>query len=206
MNYAALKTAITGYLHRGDLSTVVEDKIALAEAMLFRELEIPATETEVTGTTSGGTITLPVDFGRPVRLTIVVGSVTYTLDYYSAAVEQSTTGVPSSYRIEQDQIVLQDAPADAYGYTLVYIPDLSPLSGTNTSNWLLAHHPDLYLYAGALECARHVRNDREIDKLTKLLEGDPAVPSKPGLLDSVRSKVKRRTLPARGPLQIKPRR
>ena len=54
MTYTTLKTAIAENMHRTDLTTKIPDFIALAEAFLFRELNIRDLETSTTGTTTGG--------------------------------------------------------------------------------------------------------------------------------------------------------
>jgi hypothetical protein len=73
---------------------------------------------------------------------------------------------------------------------------MGALSDSNTSNWLLANAPDLYLYASCLEGAKYIRDDQEGVKLQTLVTAS---------IDSVRRVAERKGLPASGPLQIKVR-
>lgn len=198
MNYSELKTAVTGFLHRTDLGGEVGNFIARAEATLFRELDIKATELAVTGTTTGAVIPLPAGFDRVTRVSITVGGRESSLDYFPKPEEDISTGsTPGFFSMDQNTLRLHDAPGSGYAYKLYYIPVIAPLSESVTSNWLLANAEDLYMYAAALEGARHVRNAALIDRLEALV---------PPLLDAVRRADERRAIPLGGALRIKPRR
>lgn len=197
MNYTELKNAIVNYTHRDDLTAKLPTFIQLAEAHIFRELSLNEIEISVTSTTSGSTITLPADFGQVSRLTITYQGREMTIDSAINPDVSTTAGFPASYTLENNVLRLFPAPADAYSYTLFYIPAITGLSDTNTTNWLSINAPDLYLYAAALEYARDAKNLSEVQKL------EPTVNT---LLDSVRRHSERRGIARRGSLQIKPRR
>ena len=55
-SYATLKTSIAAFLNRTDLTDIIPEFIADAEARIYSELRIKAMEAAFTGTTSGGTI------------------------------------------------------------------------------------------------------------------------------------------------------
>ena len=197
MTYSDLQTAVTAHLHRADLAAKMPGFIALAEAYLFRELQVKEMQISVTGTTTGGYAPLPSDFGTLSRITVTYNGLVRTLDYM-ARPDTVTYGsvFPASYSLENNQIRIFNA-LDGQAYTLYYIPDIQPLSNTVSTNWLLTNAYDLYFYASALEGAKHVRNQGEIDKLTPMI---------PPLLDSVKRFSERRAQPMTGALQIKPRR
>lgn len=197
MNYTELKTAIANYTHRDDLTAKLPTFIQLAEANIFRELSLNEIETSVTATTSGNSITLPSDFGSVSRLIITYQGREVTIDSAINPDVSTTAGFPASYTLENNVLRLFPAPADAYSYTLFYIPSITGLSDANTTNWLSINAPDLYLYAAALEYARDAKNLGEVQKL------EPTVNT---LLDSVRRHSERRGIARRGSLQIKPRR
>lgn len=197
MNYTELQSEVISYLHRTDLASKCPSFIALAEAYLFRELHVKEMQVSVAGTTTGGYGDLPADFGSVSRVSIVYGNSARTLDYISVAdAPLSTTACPAFYSLENDKLRIWGA-ADGQAYTLYYIPAIQNLSATVSTNWILENASDLYLYASALEGAKHVRNDAEVQKLTPIVLAS---------LDSVKRFTERRGQPATGSMQIKVRR
>lgn len=197
MNYTSLQTQIASYLHRTDLAAQIPMFIELAEAYLFRELHIKEMQISVDGTTTGGYATLPTDFGSVSRLSVTYNGAARTLDYIALAdTPIATTSAPGYYSLENNKLRIWGA-SDGQTYTLYYIPAIQNLSGSVATNWLLENAPELYLYASALEGAKHIRDNAETKKLTGLV----------GIsLDSVKRFSERRGQPATGSMQIKVRR
>lgn len=54
--------------------------------------------------------------------------------------------------------------------TLLYRQTIPPLSDDNPENWLLAQHPDLYLYATLLETAPFLRDDARLAMWKAMLD------------------------------------
>ena len=194
MNYSSLKTDVAGYLNRTDLAAYLPSFIERAEAFLTRELYPSDTETSVSGTTVGGLVTLPSDFGELRRLTVSSNGYTYTLAYGTPDIDYSG-GTPRSYAFEGGAIRLFPDAGDGYAYTLHYRPKVPALSDAATTNWLTDTAPDLYLYAAAMEGAKYIKNDGEIARLAGTL---------PALLDSVRGYIKRRAMPTLSGLRVRP--
>ena len=196
MTYATLQTDVADYLHRADLTAKLPAFVTLAEAALFRELQIKDMALSVAGSTTGEYGTLPTDFGSVSKVTTAVGDAEYTLDYKS--LDYSPTGVtyPTSYALENNQLRIFGA-STGQAYTLYYLPKVEALSDTNTTNWLLDNAPDLYLYATALEGAKYIRDMAQVQALTQLVGS---------LIDSVRSASDRKGQPLNASLQIKVRR
>lgn len=192
MNYTTLKTLVADYLHRTDLTDKLETFIALAESLLFREINIKALEVVVTGTSVAGSIALPA--GTVNRITVSYGGNTTALDYAS---QPSTygVGVPTSYTLEGGVIKLDTTTSQAY--TLYYTPTVEALSVSNPTNWLLDNAPDLYLCAAQLEGAKYVKDEGRIASLGAMLAP---------LLDSVQRLTQRTGQPTRGGMQVRPRR
>ena len=196
MNYATLQTDVAAYLHRTDLTDKLAGFIERAESYLFRELAIKELELSVSGTTTGGYGALPTDFGTVSRITVTSNGSTRNLDYKALAeVPTEVTAYPLFYALETNQIRIWGA-GDGQAYTLYYKPAIEPLSGSNSTNWLLDNAQDLYFYATVVEGARYTRNTAEVDRVSALL---------PALLDSVRSFNTRRGIPSSGSLQIRAR-
>lgn len=196
MTYATLQTDVADYLHRADLTAKLPAFVTLAEAALFRELQIKDMALSVAGSTTGEYGTLPTDFGSVSKVTTAVGDAEYTLDYKSP--DYSPTGVvyPNFYALENNQIRIFGA-STGQAYTLYYIPKITALSNTNTTNWLHDNAYDLYMYAVALEGAKYIRDDGQVQTLTPLVAG---------LVDSVRRISERKGQPLNASLQIKVRR
>jgi len=196
MNYTDLQANIATYMHRTDLTTVIPTFIQLAESSLFREISPPETEVVATGVTVSGYAVLPADFGTLQRITVTSSGVTRALEYINLAnVGTEVQQNPGYYTFEAGKLRIYGT-SDGQAYTLHYLPGMEALSDTNTSNWLLANAPDLYLYASCLEGAKYIRDDTEGVKLLTLVTA---------MTDSVRRLAERKGVPASGPLQIKVR-
>jgi hypothetical protein len=194
MTYATLQADVAAYIHRDDLGTLMPTFIRRAEAFLFRELNVKALAISVAGTTTGEYATLPSDFQSVSKVTVNYGSAEYALDYKSESVIASTS-VPTSYALENNQLRINGA-GTGQAYVLYYIPKISALSNSNTTNWLLDNAEDLYLYATARECAKHIRDTEQVAQLDGYITP---------LLDSVRRLSERKGQPANGSMQIKVR-
>jgi len=194
MTYTTLQALIADYLARTDLTSKLPTFISLAEAYLFRELNIAALELSISGVTTGTSITLPDNTATVSRVTVSYAGRETALDYGVRSEQYS--GAPTAYTLENGALKL-DTNSAGYAYTLYYIPKIDALSNSNPTNWLLENAPDLYLCAGQLEGAKYVKDDAQISTLGAML-----VP----MLDSVQRLTRRTGTPARGSLQIKPRR
>lgn len=198
MTYTTLQADVADYLHRDNLTTKIPGFIALAEAYLFRELNVKELQISVDGTTiAGGYGTLPTDFHSVARITVAHGTLTTDLEYMAVPIVSSTVLThPINYSLENNQIRIIGAGA-GQAYTLFYTPKIQPLSATVATNWILDNGADLYLYASCLEGARNIKDANEIASLTQLT----AV-----ALESLRRFSERRGQPSVGSLRITPRR
>ena len=198
-NYSELQSAITDLFKRTDKTAKYPDYISLAEQTIIRQLKLRVNEATSTGTTSGNTITIPAGCARILRVRIETGNVEYMLDYASPnGIERYTIGtsLPSLYTVEGGAIRLLSAPSGPYGYTLFYVPDLTPLSDTNTTNWALLNAPDVYLYGSVMQAFLAAWDDPNAMKFQVLFDN---------AMQSVKSVDEARRLPLAGGLQIKPR-
>lgn len=195
MTYSELKTAIADFLHNTALTTKIPGFITLAEAALFRELNIKDLRVSVAGTTTGQYADLPTDFGEVVRVTCDYMGTEYDLDYGSQPVDYTMTA-PKYYALENNKLRISGT-STGQAYTLFYTPKIEALSDSNTTNWLLENASDLYLYASSLEAARYTRDPMLEDRLNGMI---------PPLVDSIKRYTERKGQPTNGSLQIRPRR
>lgn len=163
--YANLKSAIASWnIDRTDLPD--SDIVTLAEARLFRELQLRTmeAETDLTGVVDSRYIALPSGFLEPIGLFInISGSGREELEFVPADIESvDATGQPEYWTIDGTNIAFERPCDQAYSFTLRSLQSLTALSDSNTSNWLLANHPDLYLAACNVEAAMWLEDDDQI--------------------------------------------
>jgi len=197
MTYTGLQTEVANYLHRTDLTAQIQMFITLAESYLFRELHIKEMEISVAGTTTGGYITLPADFGTVSRITVTYSGYEHNLDYKAQADYSTTVEVfPQYFSLEKNKLRIWGA-GDSQAYTLYYVPDIPNLSASVATNWIMDNAFELYLYASCLEGAKYIRDDAQVASLSAQVATS---------IDSVKRFAERRGQPATGSMQIKPRR
>ena len=166
--YAQLQTAIASWLARSDLTATIPDFITLFEAAANRRLRVRQMETSTNLTPSSGTATLPADYLAWRRLTWT-GSNRVELayvepSYLQAAYPSSPSETPSIFTIEGATLKIR--PVDDTALEFLYYQKIPALSDGNPTNWLLAAHPDLYLF-GALTEAQMFAVDPEKAALWK---------------------------------------
>ena len=157
--YSDLKTSIANWLNRSDLTTeIAEDFIVLAEADFNSKLRIRKMNTSTSITIDSETESVPTDFLQVRDFFITSGGTKYALKYITPAqMDQirgsSTTGMPSAYTILGDNFRFAPIPDSAHTGTLNYYAKFAALSDTNTSNYILASHPGIYLYGSLYHAA-----------------------------------------------------
>lgn len=196
MNYTTLQAEIASYLHRGDLTAKIPTFIGLAEAFLFRELNVKELQTTATLTTTGEYASLPADFGSLVKIEGTDAGTTYTLDYQSKPQTLPGEVTPGKFAFENGQIRVFGAGTGTT-LTLYYVPKIEALSVSNTTNWVLDNAQDLYLFACCLEGAKFIRAGDLVQSLSAMV-GEK--------LEAVKRYIERKEQPANSSLQIKVRR
>ncbi|WP_162651557.1 hypothetical protein [Lentilitoribacter sp. Alg239-R112] len=148
-NYTELKTAITEWMDREDLSGSAADFISLAEARLNRRLKSFEVDTVLSGADGSQSIDISsLSLSEPVALYCTTHNDEYeillkapgTIAYRDAA------GSPEFYVIDGDNIEFNRPQSGAQTYRFVY-HERYALSDAAPTNWLLTNHPDVYLAA-----------------------------------------------------------
>jgi hypothetical protein len=165
---ASLETAIGNWLHRSDMAGVVDDLIMLAEKRINADVKSRHQDDIVTLTTTAGvnTVAIPDDMIDVRRLRVMTDpvvvlkylapdqmAVTYTLSYSS---------VPRHFTVIGSNLELAPVPDAAYNIELTYVQAVPALSSTNTTNWLLTNHPNVYLFAALVEAQAYIVDDQRI--------------------------------------------
>ena len=90
---------------------------------------------------------LPADFGE-LRLATSGGVI---LTYVTPMQLPDGGGPPAHYTIIGNEMRLGPSPSGGCTVEIVYQSGVPPLSDSNPSNWLLAAHPDCYLFGSLVE-------------------------------------------------------
>lgn len=160
---------MTSWLSRTNdtnLIALFPDFITFAEAKLNRVLRTRNMEASSTIAPSSGVVALPTDFLELRRIYIDTDE-KVELEYLPP--EQFYIRYPLGesssryYTIEGANILLADNVTTT-NVKVLYYQKLPALSVSNTSNWLLASHPDIYLSATLSEAYDVIQNEQMSQK------------------------------------------
>ena len=158
-----MKAAVASWLARSDLTSQIPDFITLAEAKLNRALRTRQMEQRSTAD-AAEYMALPTGF-LELRNIQVNGTPNYTLEQRAPwemdALDDGVAGRPSRYCLLANQIQLAPVPDATYTLEIDYYEVIPPLA-SNSSNWLLAAAPDIYLYGALLEAAVFMLDDPRV--------------------------------------------
>jgi hypothetical protein len=140
-NYSELQTSVASWLNKSNATAVIPNFVSLAEAEFNRRIRVAQNEDSTALSITSGVATLPADFAEVRALSDTQGEVEYMAPPRYRTFED-TTQQRRVYTIVNDQI----RTSTQYGpLTLDYYTTIPPLA-TNTTNWLLTRHPNLYLF------------------------------------------------------------
>lgn len=161
--YSELKTAVSSWLHRSDLTANVPDFITMAEWRVARDLRVSPlmASSTVTIAAAGNSVALPTGFLELINCQITGGAeLQYippdTIDRVSGA------GVPWVYSLIGSNIQVGPTWTAGGTLTLTYFKKETVLSDSNTTNWYMLNIPDTLLYGALLEAAPFLMNDTRI--------------------------------------------
>ena len=174
--YTELKTSIGDWLNRSDLTTVIPDFISLAEAQVERTLRTRQMIVRANASFDAQYGAVPSDFLETKSLKLTSTNPQTPLTFLSIdALDNEMTKYTASARpkffgIVGGQFRLVPTPDANYTTELTYYAKLAKLSNANTSNWLLASSPDIYLYGALLQAAPYLQDDARIQTWATLYE------------------------------------
>jgi len=161
-SYSELQSAIGNWLDHSLFSARYAEFIALFESTANRRLRVKEMEALSTLTPAAdGTVSLPSDFLAYRRCTWT-GSARNELRYvqpayFQAAFPTRPSDVPRFFTIES--LTLKVMPLNATPVELEYLQKIPTLNTSNTTNWLLTAHPDVYLFGSLVEAEMFGVND-----------------------------------------------
>lgn len=165
-SYSELKSAVTDWMARNDVTASTGDFVTLAEARINRKLGPITTDATLTGIAGSRRIDISsISLVQPLALHVVIDGdehpVSFRPDGSFPYVDESAR--PSFAAFEDTSIDFDCLLDEAYSFRLTYQVRLA-LSDTVTTNWLLEQHPDLYLAACISWGGLYVKDDTEAAK------------------------------------------
>jgi len=163
--YAELKSSIANWLNRDDLTAVIPDFIALAEAQIARDIRHWRQEKRVTTSVNEQYENLPNDWLEMIQIQLTAGG---SLQAISASELQGRkeasliANKPKYYRLTSDQIEFYPAPDQPYEASMQYYARVPALSDAETFNWILTEYPDIYLYGALVHAAPYLADDQRV--------------------------------------------
>jgi len=171
--YSELKTSIADWVVRTDLTSVIPDFITLAEAQMNREVRDRRMIKRATAAIDAGYTAVPTNWIENVRFQLNTTPIV-TLEFVTpdqAAEEQrldSSNGRPQFFTMIGEEFQVVPSPDSSYTGELTYYEKIQSLSDSNTSNWMLENHPDIYLYGSLMQAAPYLDDDERISTWSAL--------------------------------------
>jgi len=177
--YAELQTATANWLDRTDLTARIPEFIELTEAnfnRVIRQPDMVATDNSIS--LASRYTTLPTDTLEIVRIVVDLTPV-IVLEYLTPEeiserrIVMSATGKPYYFTTvggATNQLEILPSPDSTYTSSIVYYTRIAALSDSATSNWLLAAHPDIYLFGTLVEAEPYLKNDERMPMWTARLD------------------------------------
>jgi hypothetical protein len=181
--YSDLQATVADFLNRNDAATLaaIPTFVTLAEGDIRVDLRSRAVTLKDDINVDGPSVSLPSDikvvrslydeFG-PIRM--VAPEEIARLQHRHpaggrradfAAILSEDAATPTALTL-----LVSPTPQEAMNVTMVYEPDLSALSDSNPTNWLLVMHPNIYLYAALKHSATYLRDDDRVGVWEKLYQ------------------------------------
>jgi len=165
--YDELKSSIADFLNRDDLTSVVDTFIDLTEADINRKVRHWRMENRATAEVDGRYSAIPADFLEPIRLHLEGNHAPLESisSYRMQELRQSsmdTAGRPKYYCLTQGEIELYPTPNQTENLEMYYVAKLPALSSSVSTNVILEHHPDIYLYGCLSHSAPYLGEDARL--------------------------------------------
>lgn len=166
LTYSTLQTQIASFLDHTNLTAQIPTFIELAEAEMNRDIRHWKMEKRSEATFNERYEPLPSDWIEAKRVSIS-GERRLDLLSQSRMMEKreagdNVAGKPRYYALSAAQIEFYPTPDGNYSGSLIYLAEIPALSDGNTSNWVLADAPDIYLYGSLKHSAPYLQEDSRL--------------------------------------------
>lgn len=167
--YAELQSAVADWLNRSDLEDRIKDFIAFTEARWKDRLRARDMITRSTLSASSQYTNLPSDF-LEMHSVYVASPYPKKLEVLSKEqIDQmrekycDTAGPPKYYAIDGTDIEVFPTPSSATTLNIAYYAAVPALDDDNTSNWVLAKYPELYVHGALIASAPFLNDDSRLE-------------------------------------------
>jgi hypothetical protein len=155
--YTELQTAVADWLHRTDMTSVIQDCVALAEERFNRRLRTRQQETALSATA------IDADYKVAVPSNTIAVKQIWRTDQPNTAIRPTTleavivrqaNGDPAYMYCWDDGFWRFDGTGTVAGVLYRNVPPLA----SNATNWLLTSYPSAYLFATLAETAAYTQD------------------------------------------------
>lgn len=167
--YSELLTSIAGWLKpnttlEASETALMADYVTLSESDFNRTLYHPLMESETTLTFTNGVASIPADLLNVIMIQMTqspYNELTPSQAPLLAATSGYASGIdPTEYRWVGSQFKANTYKS--FSAAIRYRPTIPALTVSNTSNWLLARFPDLYLFQSVLNGDTRLLDDEQM--------------------------------------------
>ena len=165
-NYGELKSAVSDFLNRSDLDSVIPTFIDFAEAEFNRNLRVRQMVKRAEAAIDSRFSAVPADFIEAKDLVIVGVNPVQPLSFITQQemaqqrnFEYTTANTPVSFTVVGDQFEFVPTPDTEYSLEMAYFAKIDALEDDADTNWLLTDYPDLYLYTALMHSAPYLKDD-----------------------------------------------
>jgi len=157
--FAQLKTAITDWTHRANLTNYLDDFVTLGESRIFSELKVVEMEARTSYTPTSRYLSTPA---RMTAIRRVIAQSSPPQEVISTSPDgihanySTSSGTPSYYAVLGSEIEFNRIPN--IDIELLYYAAPAALSVSNTTNSILTAYPDIYLSACMIEAGNFMKD------------------------------------------------
>lgn len=164
--YAELKTSVSTWLHRADLTNYADDLILMGEKWIVRHARTRDMEAALSVVMSSGLAAIPTDYvelkyayidGTPVRK-LDKKEPSWIVENYPT---RSSTSKPSFIGRDGSNFMFGPFPDSDYTVKGIYYKRLTAVA--SSANALFTNNPDLYLFAALAEAEPFLKNDKRVE-------------------------------------------
>lgn len=160
---AGLLASVASFLKRSDLTADLPDLLTLAEARIARDLRLSRQLVTTTLSTVAevGTVALPADFLEAKSVSTADGPLNVaTYEQVISTRNEDIWTLPTVYCIQGGTLYLGRIPGSVQTIDLTYYSKFAALTADGDTNWLLANHPSVYLFAVLFEASPFLLEDQ----------------------------------------------
>jgi len=168
-NYGELKSSISDFLNRSDLTSVIPTFIDFAEAEFNRNLRVRQMVARAEAPIDSRFSAVPADFIEAKDLVIVNTDPVQPLEFITQQemaqqrnTEYTSAAKPVNFTVVGSQFEFMPTPDAEYSLEMAYYAKITPLTTDAQTNWLLTDYPDLYLYTSLMHSAPYLKDDERI--------------------------------------------